>query len=238
MKISTKLFYSLIALLTFLFLGKIELHAQLKDPEFIQLTQIAYISGDKDEAYQLLTILEKKYPDNGYILSERGGWQLYRENDINTALITLSKAIKLIPNHDVSLTLRGIAFNLKGFIEKAIEDQKAAIAINPEPIMYHLYLGRYQFTLAQYDEAITTFMIAIDMEPAAAEIYEDAFATYAKLNQPQAAKQLFEKGLLVGHMDIGFLRCYYGNFLMRLQQFDSAAKQYQMAYDMPDCLRS
>lgn len=223
-----------IAFFAFLFLGNQQVFAQLEDPEYIQLTQISYQSGDEKEAYRLLGSLEKKYPDNGYILSEKGGWQLYFENDINLALITLSKSLKLIPANDVALTLRGIAFDRKGLTEKAIQDQKDAIAINPEPIMYYIYLGRYHYVLAQYNEALTSFLKALKMDSTAIEIYQDVFATYAKLHQAFDAQQLFEKGLKVEGIDIGMLRCSYGNFLMRIQKFEAASQQYQMAYDMPE----
>lgn len=212
----------------------IDAYAQTEDPDYIQLTQIAYENGDMEKAYQLLGVLEQKYPDNAYIQTERGGWQLYREGDINAALATLSKAVKTLPDDANLLTLRGVAFYRKGLVEKAIEDQEAAIAISPEPIMFYINLGNYYYALEQYGQALAVFLKGVELQPAEAETYSHAFAAYAKLNNAAAAKRLFDSGLSQAGIDIGFLRCYYGNFLMRIQQFDEAAQQYQAAYDMPE----
>lgn len=209
-------------------------HAQQKDPDYIKLTGIDYERGDIDEAMRLLKILEQKYPENPYILTEKGGWQLYGEGDVNAALISLSKAVRLLPKDDNLLTLRGIAFYRKGLIEKAVADQEAAIAINPKPVMFYIKLGGYQYALKQYELALATFLKAVAVKPGAAEAYGDAFATYAALNKTEEPLRLFESGLKQQGMDIGFLRCYYGDYLMRMKRFEESAAQYQMAYDMPE----
>lgn len=220
--------------ITGLVLFSLHTHAQQKDPDYIKLTEIDYQTGDIDEAMRLLKVLEQKYPDNPYVLTERGGWQLYGDGDVNAALISLSKAVRLLPKDDNLLTLRGIAFYRKGFIEKAIADQEAAIAINPKPVMFYIKLGNYQYALKQYDLALATFLKAVEVKPAAAEAYGDAFAAYAALNKSDEPARLFEKGLTQPGMDIGFLRCYYGDYLMRMKRFGESAVQYQLAYDMPE----
>ena len=208
--------------------------SQQKDTDYIKLTKISYTSGDINEAYRLLAILEIKYPENGYILAERGGWQMYGDNDVNAALVTLSKAIKLLPNDDNILTLRAIAFYRKGLVEKAVEDQKAALLINPEPIQFYIKLGGYHYALGDYDAALSVFLKGVEKHPSQAEMYKEAFAAYAKLNNVYGAKDLFNRGILVKNMDTGFLRCYFGNFHMRLQMYKEASEQYQLAYDVAE----
>lgn len=223
-----------LAILAFLFFCGTQGKAQQKDPDYLKLTAIDYQTGDIDEAMRLLKVLEQKYPDNPYILTERGGWQLYGDGDVNAALISLSKAVKLLPKDDNLLTLRGIAFYRKGLTEKAIEDQQAAIAINPSPLQFYIKLGGYQYALKQYELALETFLKAVNRKPAAAEPYGEAFAAYAALNKTEEPAKLFEKGLAQPGMDIGFLRCHYGDYLMRMQRFAESAAQYQLAYDMPE----
>lgn len=208
--------------------------AQQKDPEYIKLIGIDYERGDMDEAMHLLGILEQRYPNNPYILTERGAWQLYGEDNVNAALISLSEAVRMLPEDDNLLTLRGIAFSRKGFIEKAIADQEAAIAINPKPVMFYIKLGGYQYALQQYELALAAFLKAVAVNPGAAEAYGDAFAAYAALDKSDEPAKLFEKGLIQPGMDIGFLRCYYGDYLMRMERFAESAAQYQTAYDMPE----
>lgn len=221
-------------IVAFTFTGISTLLSQQKDPDYIKLTKISYTNGEISEAYRLLAILEKKYPENGYILAERGGWQLYGDNDVNTALVTLSKAIKLLPKDDNILTLRGIAFYRKGLVEKAVEDQKAALLINPDPIQYYIKLGGYHYALGDYDSALSVFLKGVEKHPSQAEIYGEAFSAYAKLNNAYGAKELFNKGILVKNMDTGFLRCYLGNFYMRIQLYKEASELYQLAYDVPE----
>ncbi|HKG08807.1 MAG TPA: hypothetical protein VKB19_20220, partial [Pedobacter sp.] len=187
----------------FLLMAQLQLKAQLKDPDYIKLTGIDYQTGDIDEAMRLLPLLEKKYPDNPHVLTERGGWQLYGEGDVNAALISLSKAVRLLPEDDNLLTLRGIAFFRKGLIEKAIADQEAAIAINPKPVMFYIKLGNYQYALKQFGQALATFLKAVEVKPGAAEAYGDAFAAYAALNKSEEPAKLFESGLKQRGMDIG-----------------------------------
>lgn len=208
--------------------------AQQKDSDYIKLTKISYTTGDINEAYRLLAILEKKYPENGYILAERGGWQMYGDDDVNGALVTLSRAIKLLPNDGNILTLRGIAFYRKGLVEKAVEDQKAALLINPEPIQFYIKLGGYHYALGDYDAALSVFLKGVEKHPSQAEMYKEAFAAYAKLNNVYGATDLFNRGILVKNMDTGFLRCHFGNFYMRMQMYKEASEQYQLAYDVPE----
>lgn len=209
-------------------------NAQEKDPDYVKLLKIDYLKGDINEANRLLQILEKKYPNNGYVLAEKGGWQMYGDEDINAALVTLSQAMTLLPKNDNILTLRGIAFYRKGLIEKAVEDQKAALAINPAPIQYYIKLGGYYYALGDYNSALSVFLKGVDTHPSEAEIYGEAFAAYAKLNDLSGAKQLFGKGILQKNMDTGFLRCYFGNFYMKIQKYKEASEQYQLAYDVPE----
>lgn len=224
--------YFMVIACTFFNVGVFE--AQQKDPDYIKLTKISYTTGDIDEAYRLLSILEKKYPENPYILAERGGWQMYGDNDVNAALVTLSKAIKLLPNDDNILTLRGIAFYRKGLVEKAVEDQKAALQINPEPIQFYIKLGGYHYALGDYDAALSVFLKGVEKHPSQAEIYKEAFAAYAKLNNVDSAKDLFDRGITEKNIDTGFLHCYYGDFFMRMQMYKEASEQYQLAYNVPE----
>ena len=224
----------LFLMVAFTFTGIGIFNSQQKDPDYIKLTKISYTEGDIDEAYRLLKILEKKYAENGYILAERGGWQMYGDNDVNAALVTLSKAIKLLPNDENILTLRGIAFYRKGLVEKAVEDQKAALLINPEPIQFYIKLGGYHYALGDYDSALSVFLKGVEKHPSQAEIYKEAFAAYAKLKNVDKAEALFSTGILVQNMDTGFLRCYLGNFYMRMQMYKKSSEQYQLAYDVTE----
>lgn len=224
--------YFMVIACTFFNVGVFE--AQQKDPDYIKLTKISYTTGDIDEAYRLLTILEKKYPENPFVLAERGGWQMYGDNDVNAALVTLSKAIRLLPDDANILTLRGIAFYSKGLVEKAVEDQKAALQINPEPIQFYIKLGGYHYALGDYDAALSVFLKGVEKHPSQAEIYKEAFAAYAKLNNVDSAKDLFDRGITEKNIDTGFLHCYYGNFFMRMQMYKEASEQYQLAYNVPE----
>lgn len=209
-------------------------YAQENDADYRKLLEIDYYQDDMTEAYRLLAVLEKKYPENGYILAEKGAWQMFGENDLNLALITLSKAAKLLPENDNILTLRSTAFYRKGLLQKAVEDQKAAIAINPKPIQFYIKLGGYYYEMKDYQTALDTFLQGVEKNPSQAEIYGEAFAAYAMLSDTNGASRLFDKGLREKNIDAGFLRCYYGNFFMRLKMYREASEQYQIAYNVPE----
>jgi len=200
--------------------------AQLQDPDYINL-----VTSDKsDDANKLIAILEKKYPNNGYVLMQKGYVQLMLENDVNNALITLSKAVVLLPDNDELLTTRGTAFFRKGLVDKAIPDQEKAISINPKKAMYYSKLGNYQFSQGNYETALATFLKGISVNPSTADIYWDAFATYYKLDRYDDALELFSKGLTDPQIDQHFLRCHWGKLLINFKKFNLATRQYELVF--------
>lgn len=204
--------------------------AQLNDPLYAKLIE----TNDSKEAKPLIAELEKKYPDNGYVLMQKGYCELMLEDDVNASLITLSKAVQLLPGNDELLTTRAVAFFRKGLTNRAIADQEKAIELSPEKVVYYIKLGNYQFSKEKYELALATFLRGIQVNPATAEIYGDAFATYSVLKRFGEAEQLFYKGLEQKGIDTGFLRCYYGKLLMNFQRFDQAAQQFELAHQVEE----
>lgn len=201
-------------------------NAQLNDPNYKTLVNTNTVA----EANRLIRELEKKYPDNGYVMMQKGYVQLMLENDVNSALITLSKAAALLPGNDELLTTRGTAFFRKGLLEKAIADQEKAISIQPKKGQYYSKLGNYQFSQGNFETALATFLKGLVVNPSHSDLYWDAFATYYKLNRYDDALELFSKGLTDPSIDQHFLRCNWGKLLINFKKYDLATRQFDLVY--------
>lgn len=155
---------------------------------------------DKEILKEIETFIEQapQQPEYYYLHSII---QLYREKP-QKAVEDLDKAIYYeMPEvyMDKIFLNRGKAYFNLGEFEKAEEDFKAAIEINPRyAAIYHSY-GQLKYELRRYDDARDLFLKAIQYEPGNALIYYNIAMTYMRLDDMENACYYFNRACDLGY---------------------------------------
>jgi tetratricopeptide (TPR) repeat protein len=155
--------------------------AELKFPGLPQ-DQALYISPGEEPLYFVNFFLGGLYVDHG---------------DYQEAIRTLSKAIELVPQDNVShrkfgvqfaLANRGLSYYMMGEREQAIADYTMSIALSPSQVLA-VYANRAQAYReeGEYELALSDYTEVIRMEPSFYYAYEKRGWLYVQLHQYQNA---------------------------------------------------
>lgn len=144
------------------------------------------------------------------------GVENYAGDEIEGAIINLSKAIELNPNYVDAYYQRGLAYTYKDDYDKAIADFTKAIELNPEYMDAYFERGYAYDLKGEYDTAIANYDKAIELDPEHADAYFERGFSYYIREDEDAAIADFDKAIELDpkHADAYYLRgeAHYFNY--------------------------
>jgi DNA-binding winged helix-turn-helix (wHTH) protein/tetratricopeptide (TPR) repeat protein len=92
--------------------------------------------------------------------------EIYLLRDWNFSAVEkdLSRALELEPNNDQAHWLSAMSLVNRGYVDQALSKIETARAIDPTAVMYMVHRGRILYYARRYDEAVTQYQEAIDMD--------------------------------------------------------------------------
>jgi len=157
------------------------------------------------------------------ILVDRGNIE-----DVETAISMSQKARDLAPNALESHRIRGYVLYWTGNYDQALQEYKAALAINDKLWDLHYSMGVVYRILNEYDLAQQEMLAAMAFNPGNPDIPTDLSRTYAAQGQFGKAAQYAEEAVKAEptnprlHGNLGFM--YYKN-----GEFDKAIAELTLA---------
>ncbi|MBN1122822.1 MAG: tetratricopeptide repeat protein [Anaerolineae bacterium] len=166
------------------------------------LGQIAYYSGDYQQAFSLLNEALDIHVDPAR--QEQLGWgtvyfyQGYaaqQTGDDATALESYSKAIEFSPRNSAAYYNRGLIYDRQGSTRLAITDYSTAITLNAGDARYFVNRGRMYFILGDYESARQDYDEALRLNPELASAYVNRGLLYHQEGDIDAAIADYNRGL-------------------------------------------
>ncbi|HNT25383.1 MAG TPA: tetratricopeptide repeat protein [Anaerolineales bacterium] len=126
------------------------------------------------------------------ILIDQGNYE-----DIETAISMSRKAQDLAPNNLETHRARGYVLYATGNYAEAIEEYKAAIAINDKLWDMHYSLGVAYKLTEEYDLAVQEMLTAVALNPTNPDILTEISRTHSTIGQFDKAIQYAEQALVI-----------------------------------------
>jgi len=174
-----------------------------------------------------------------YYLQGRGYLQaLFKPENVTSAITMFDQSLKLDPNYGLAVAGRGEAYwrryedsKDKKWIASATSDCTRAVQLGNAGAGGHLCLGVLANGTGKYDDAVTEFRRAIELDPTTDEAYIGLAQTYTKLNKLEDAEKTFQRLILLRPQ---YYRGYssLGTFYLQQAQYDKAAQMFQKASDL------
>jgi len=113
---------------------------------------------------------------------ERGN-AFIRSGDINRAIESFSKALRLNPNYDAALIGRGVALCKKGDYENAMADLSEALYLDPKSAKAYYYRGSVLSTKGDYAGAIADYDCSLRLRPGQKKVRDARELARAKITK-------------------------------------------------------
>lgn len=195
----------------------------LKGRALSYLEQYAEASAAVRTAIELDPNNAAAYAFLAEVLIDQGNYE-----DIQTTIDMSQKARDLAPNSLETHRARGYVLYATGNYPEAIQEYKAALAINDKLWELHYGLGIVYRLVEEYDLATQSMLAAIAFNPENPDIPTDLSRTYATQGQFGKAVQYAEQAMKIApsnprlHGNLGFM--YYKN-----AEYDKALEELTLA---------
>jgi tetratricopeptide (TPR) repeat protein len=162
---------------------------------------------DDENALKYFLSASESNPDTVLAWLDLGFYHA-RFKDYNNAAESFKKGLAVSPNHTECLTLYAQNLDFADRQDEAVEAYRAAIAKNPKekaiPFNLGLLLNKQANQVednvekknALLAEAITSFKLAVDIDPKLKDAYDLAAALLLQLERYPEAEELLDKGVL------------------------------------------
>lgn len=105
--------------------------------------------------------------------------------------------VKRFPHNALGHAGLGDCFKEKGLSDKAINEYKIAIRLNPELLEAYNKLGIVCGEIGRYDDAVAYFKQALKIDPNNLGVYNNLAITYARIKNWPQARENWEKALKI-----------------------------------------
>lgn len=126
------------------------------------------------------------------------------------------------------LAERGISYYDKGMINKAIEEFKEVLELDPDDVKTHYHLGNAYADKGMFDEAISTYKKAIEKNPAFINAYLSLSTLYLDMEMIDEAISLCKQAINANPND-SFLCFHLGEAYALNKQYEEAIAAYNNA---------
>jgi TolB-like protein/class 3 adenylate cyclase/Tfp pilus assembly protein PilF len=125
------------------------------------------------------------------------GERVYFNSKENTILSLLNKALSLEPNLTDGYWIRGRYYRNTGELEKAIDDLRMAIEINPSNALAYRYLGTIYFIKREYTNELTNLKKAEKLERGneLTQLFSDIAQVYISVGDFENGENYFEASI-------------------------------------------
>ncbi|MBP3951688.1 tetratricopeptide repeat protein [Bacillus suaedae] len=124
--------------------------------------------------------------------------QIYLDlEQVDEALATYENAISLYPRSDIPFLERGLFYRGINKYEKAIDDFKKGLELDPTYPMYTYWLASSYLALEQYEKALSLYNIVIEEDPADGHILLERGLTLLGLKRYEEAEADYTSALLL-----------------------------------------
>ncbi len=123
---------------------------------------------------------------------------------------------------------RGISYYDKGMIDKAIEEFKEVLELDPEDIETHYHLGNAYADKEMFDEAISIYKKATEKNPEFIDAYLSLSTLYLDMDMVDEAISLCDQAISTNPED-SFLCFHLGEAYVRNEQYDEAITAFNKA---------
>ena len=124
------------------------------------------------------------------------GYVYLMRKELDKAEEAVANAIKVAPGHSDAYGLQALISNNRGEPKKAIEYARKGMELNPFYTWDYLYnLGRANYSLKNYDEAVDFLQQAKERNPSAVQIIQFLIAAYYRAGQIDEAEWEVEEML-------------------------------------------
>jgi DNA-binding winged helix-turn-helix (wHTH) protein/tetratricopeptide (TPR) repeat protein len=151
------------------------------------------VSSGAEKAKELVKKALELDPGLAEAFVTRGYISLAYEWDFAAAERDLLRAIELEPNNDTAHWLYGLLLANRGLFEDGLREVDTALAIDPGAVVYMFHRGRILYYARRYDEAVTQYQQAIDLDDRFTHPYAWMSRLYETKGDHATAYQFFLK---------------------------------------------
>ena len=151
--------------------------------------------------------------------------------DTFTSKKTLDEMPGLEREQDLSIEElydRGISYYDKGMIDKAIEEFKEVLELDPDDIETHYHLGNAYADKEMFDEAISIYKKVIEKNPEFIDAYLSLSTLYLDMDMVDEAISLCNQAISA-NPDDSFLCFHLGEAYVRNEQYEEAITAFNKA---------
>ena len=144
---------------------------------------------------------------------------------------TLDEMPRLEREQDLSIEElydRGISYYDKGMIDKAIEEFKEVLELDPDDIETHYHLGNAYADKEMFDEAISIYKKVIEKNPEFIDAYLSISTLYLDMDMVDEAISLCNQAISA-NPDDSFLCFHLGEAYVRNEQYEEAITAFNKA---------
>ena len=144
---------------------------------------------------------------------------------------TLDEMPRLEREQDLSIEElydRGISYYDKGMIDKAIEEFKEVLELDPDDIETHYHLGNAYADKEMFDEAISIYKKVIEKNPEFIDAYLSLSTLYLDMDMVDEAISLCNQAISA-NPDDSFLCFHLGEAYVRNEQYEEAITAFNKA---------
>ena len=123
---------------------------------------------------------------------------------------------------------RGISYYDKGMIDKAIEEFKEVLELDPDDIETHYHLGNAYADKEMFDEAISIYKKVIEKNPEFIDAYSSLSTLYLDMDMVDEAISLCNQAISA-NPDDSFLCFHLGEAYVRNEQYEEAITAFNKA---------
>ena len=151
--------------------------------------------------------------------------------DTFTSKKTLDEMPRLETEQELSIEElydRGISYYDKGMIDKAIEEFKEVLELDPEDVETHHHLGNAYADKEMFDEAISIYKKTVEKNPEFIDVYLSLGTLYLDMDMVDEAISLCKQAISA-NPDDSFLCFHLGEAYVRNEQYEEAITAFNKA---------
>jgi tetratricopeptide (TPR) repeat protein len=151
--------------------------------------------------------------------------------DTFTSKKTLDEMPRLETEQELSIEElydRGISYYDKGMVDKAIEEFKEVLELDPEDVETHHHLGNAYADKEMFDEAISIYKKIVEKNPEFIDVYLSLGTLYLDMDMVDEAISLCKQAISA-NPDDSFLCFHLGEAYVRNEQYEEAITAFNKA---------
>ena len=202
---------------------------------FDQLNQMALKAGQEKKYNQAIALYNKALKlDNGnYFIYNQLSKLYYKKNNIDSSIIYCDSTLAIAPNDTTALYQRGYNYMDEGQFSKGGNDfMEVFLLKNKKNADAAFNLGKCYAGLKNYDKAIETYLLTLQIEPNDKYSFYELGLCYASLADTKNALKYYSKAI---DQDQNYFSPYFGRALLyaaQIKDFNKAHHDFERSMEI------